>query len=252
MEISVESREFLQNVRLYLVSSGKNENEIEDIIGELEDHLHEAERDGKSVEDIIGKTPKEYMEELAGEMPIDVKGLLKYIPIIFAGALSYVVMGDAIRGELEYSVIQLVGYPIIFMLSLLFTSILFKNVASTKVRKAKEWFLFWVVGSTPLVLFIALIFLNRGYDTPTVQLGSVGSFIGIGLAIIVFVGLALWSKSWVAVIIPLILFLPEFIITRSALEEDTKIMLNGAKMVAVLVVFLIMMRVENNKATAGK
>ncbi|WP_026672405.1 HAAS domain-containing protein [Alkalihalobacterium bogoriense] len=252
MGISVESREFLQNLRLYLISSGKNENEIEEIIGELEDHFQEAERDGKSVEDIIGKTPKEYMEELAGEMPIDVKGLLKFVPIVFVGAISYIVMGDAIRGELEYSVIQLIGYPVVFLISMLLTLFLFKYIASTKVAKVKEWFLFFVVGGTPLVLFVALIFLNRGIDSPTVQIGSVGSFIAVALAIIVFIGISIWSKSWIAVILPTLLFLPEFIITHSDFHEDTKIMLSGAKMVAVLVVFLIMMRLENKKAATGK
>ncbi|WP_071461513.1 HAAS domain-containing protein [Bacillus massilinigeriensis] len=227
MEISSESREFLENLRFYLISSGKKEKEIEEIIGELEDHLSEAEQNGKNVEDIIGKSPKEYMEQIANEMPVDIKGLLKYIQIIVIGAFSYILMGDAIRGELEYSLIDMIGYPFIFLLSLLLTSVLFKYVASNKITKTKEWLLFGIVGSTPLPLFIALIFLDRFYDTPTIQFGVIGNFIAIVFSIVVFVGIAIWSKTWVSIILPIILFLPEFIINKFSLEESTKIILSG-------------------------
>jgi hypothetical protein len=40
MKLSRESRDFLENLRLYLFSSGKNEKEMEEIIEELEDHLY--------------------------------------------------------------------------------------------------------------------------------------------------------------------------------------------------------------------
>ena len=40
--LSKESRKFLGDLRVYLISSGKNEKETNEIIGELEDHLMEA------------------------------------------------------------------------------------------------------------------------------------------------------------------------------------------------------------------
>ncbi|MCI3926824.1 hypothetical protein MO973_42300 [Paenibacillus sp. TRM 82003] len=227
MEISIESREFLNNLRLYLFSSGKNEKEIEEIIGELEDHLFEAEQKGKNVEEIIGKTPKEYMEQIANEMPIDVKGLLKYIPIIVLGAFSYIFMGDAIQGELEYSVVDMIGYPSILLFSLLLTAVLFKYVASNKISKIKEWLLFGIVGCTPMALFMALIFLNRYYHTPTIQFGVIGNMIAIAFSILVFVGIALWSKTWMSIILPIILFSPEFIINKSNLEVSAKEILSA-------------------------
>lgn len=227
MEISSESRDFLENLRLYLFSSGKNEKEIEEIISELEDHLNEAEQKGKNVEDIIGKTPKEYMEQIANEMPLDIKGLLKYIPIIVIGAFSYILMGDAIRGELEYSLIDLIGYPFIFLLFLLLTSMLFKYVASHRISIIKEWSLFGFVSFTPLALFVALIFLDRYYETPTIQFGVIGNISAIVFSILVFIGIAIWSKTWISIILPIILFLPEFIVINSSLEESTKLILRG-------------------------
>ncbi|TKC17106.1 HAAS domain-containing protein [Robertmurraya kyonggiensis] len=248
MKISKDSREFLENLRLYLFSSGKNGKEIEEIIGELEDHLFEAEKNGKNVEDIIGKTPKEYMEQIANEMSIDIKGLLKYIPIIVIGAFSYILLGDAIRGELEYSVFEMVGYPFIFLFSLLLTSVLFKYVASNKISKIKEWFMFGVMGSTPLVLFIALIFLDRFYHTPAIQLGVVGKVIAIILPILVFVGIAIWSKTWVSIVLPIILFFPEFILDRTDLVESTKLTVSGIIVPVCFVAYaLIVMKIEKNK-----
>ncbi|GED17497.1 HAAS domain-containing protein [Aneurinibacillus migulanus] len=247
MKISRDSREFLENLRIYLFSSGKNEKEIEEIIGELEDHLYEAERDGKNVGDIIGKMPKEYMEQIANEMSVDIKGLLKYIPIIVIGAFSYILMGDAIRGELEYSLIDMIGYPFISLFTLLLTSVLFKYVASNKISKIKEWIMFGIVGSTPLALFMTLIFLDRYYDTPTIQFGVIGNIIAIVFSILVFVGVAIWSKTWVSIILPIILFLPEFVISKTNLQESTKVILIGIIVTVCFVIYtLTVIKLEKN------
>ncbi|MFD9625270.1 hypothetical protein [Peribacillus muralis] len=65
--LSNESQLFLENLRLYLFSSGKKTEEVEDIMEELAAHLFEAERNDKSVEHIIGRSPKEYMKLLSDE-----------------------------------------------------------------------------------------------------------------------------------------------------------------------------------------
>lgn len=44
MKLSPESRKFIEDLRLYLFSTGKSDQEIEDIVAELEDHLWEAEK----------------------------------------------------------------------------------------------------------------------------------------------------------------------------------------------------------------
>ncbi|MDQ0178175.1 HAAS domain-containing protein [Bacillus chungangensis] len=248
MNISKESRDFLENLRVYLFSSGKNEKETEDIIEELEDHLYEAEKNGKSVADIIGKTPKEYMGQLANEMSFDFKGLLKYIPIIILGAIAYIVMGDAIRGEMEYSLLDLIGYPFIFIFALFLTTVLFKYVASNKISKIREWLLFGIIGMTPMLLFIALIYLNRFYDTPIIQFGTAGNMIAIAMSILVFIGIALWSKTWVTIILPITLFLPEILLDMTNLQESTKLILNGTIIpLCVGIYLLIVFKIEKNK-----
>ncbi|MMZ62361.1 hypothetical protein D1872_245670 [compost metagenome] len=88
MNLSKKSIDFLENLRVYLFSSGKNEKEIEGIIREVEDRLYEAEKNGENVDDIITKASKEYMAQLTNEMSSDFEGLLKYIPIMILGAMS--------------------------------------------------------------------------------------------------------------------------------------------------------------------
>ena len=59
---------------------------LREITEELEDHLYEAELSGKSIERIIGASPKEYMMSISTEMKTDYKAWAKYIPLIIIGS----------------------------------------------------------------------------------------------------------------------------------------------------------------------
>jgi uncharacterized membrane-anchored protein len=58
--LSNKSERFLVELRMHLMSKGKNDNEINEITEELEDHLLQAEAEGKDVTHIVGESPKEY------------------------------------------------------------------------------------------------------------------------------------------------------------------------------------------------
>ncbi len=238
MYISAESQKFLENLRVYLFSSGKNEIEIDEIIGELEDHLCEAEKNGKNIDDIIGKSPKEYMNQVANEMHLDLKGLFKYISIIMIGAFAFILTGEAIRGVLEFSVIDLVGYPLIFFLYLFTTAVVFKYVSSRHLTKTKEWILLGIAGVVPVFLFMIQIYLNNAVNTPTYGFGTIGNMIAIGCAAIIFICIAVWSKSLTIIIIPVLLFLPEVIINLTTLQEQTKAILNATIPFALIGIYI--------------
>ncbi|SDZ04875.1 hypothetical protein [Thermoactinomyces sp. DSM 45892] len=227
MMVSKESQSFLDNLKVYLYSSGKKEQEIKEIVEELRDHLHEAEKNGKGVDDIIGMTPRDYMEQLANEMPFDLKGWLKYLPMIFIGALAYTVMGDAIEGNVKYSLIECIGYPFLLLLSLFSISMLFKYISSHKVSSWKERILFVGVAFViPTALFVALIFLGKPYSTTVIHLGDTGNVVSIVLSALVFVGVAIWSRTWDAIILPAILFVPGVLLKQTNLTVSTKEMLS--------------------------
>ncbi|WP_445488130.1 HAAS domain-containing protein [Niallia sp. 03133] len=247
MNISKESRGFLEDLRLYLFSSGKNEKETEEIIGELEDHLYEAEKNGKNIEDIIGKTPKEYMAQLAKEMSFDFKAVLKYIPIIVLGGFSYILMGDALHGGIKYSLLDIVGYLFIFLLTLFLTAVLFKYVASNEISKTKEWLIFGLVGITPTTLFVALMYLDRYYYTPVIQFGTVGNIIAIVFSILIFIGISIWSKTWISIILPIILFLPEILINKTSVQESTKLIVIGILFPVCMGIYFLIIRKKEKR-----
>ena len=248
MHISMESRDFLENLRVYLISSGKKEIEINEIIEELEDHLYEAEKNGKKIDDIIGKSPKEYMEQVANEISFDLKGVVKFIPIVMLGAFAFILTGKAIRGFLEFSIIDLVGYPLIFLLYLLITASVFKYVSSRHLTKIKERILLGTTSLFPFVLFMVLLYLNSSINTPAIEFGIIGNIVAISCAAIIFIWIAVWSKSWVTIIIPILLFLPEGMVNLTTLEDKTKAILHTTIPFALIGIYLfILWNKERNK-----
>ncbi|WP_163529505.1 DUF1129 family protein [Halobacillus ihumii] len=232
MTLSNQSREFLENLRLYLVSSGKNEEDIEDIVNELGDHLSEAEKQGKSVQDIVGQSPKEYMEQLGGEMRIDSKSIVKYGIFLLVGALSYILLGDVINGGVELSVMQAVGYPIIFCLFVGLIVGVFRNLASSQPGKIKQWTLLGILGIVPLLLLLCLIMLNEAYKTPTIQFSDAANILTAVIAVAVFIGMSLWSKTWILIIVPLFTFGPDLLLGETNLQESTQLVLSSLLMFA--------------------
>ena len=251
MHISKEGQDFLDNLRVYLISSGKKEAEINEIIEELEDHLYEAEKNGKNIDDIIGKSPKEYMNQVASEMSLDLKGLVKYVPIIIIGAIAFILTGKAIRGILEFSIIELVGYPLIFLLSLFTTAIVFRYVSSRHLSKITEWFLFGITGVLPVLLFLILIYTNDAINSPSFVFGVIGNIVAIGFAAIIFISLAIWSKSSTLIMIPILLFLPEVVINLTTLQVQTKAILYAIVPFALIGIYLLIyLNIE--RITSGK
>src|SRR5690625_794199 len=94
MKLSKESEKFIGDLRVYLCSSGKNETRRVEIIDQLTVHLHEAEKDGKSSEQVVGSTPEEYMAMVSEEMEIDYKRWSKYAALIIFGSFAIQIFSD--------------------------------------------------------------------------------------------------------------------------------------------------------------
>lgn len=106
--LTKDSEQFLIELRNYLVYKGKNDDEINEICDELEDHFTTSLEKGKSIEDIIGKSPKEYMESISKEMKTDVKQSIVTGIFGLLTVLSYFSIGSAIKGNFSLSLHQLV------------------------------------------------------------------------------------------------------------------------------------------------
>ncbi|MCR8848005.1 hypothetical protein NQ095_06260 [Rossellomorea sp. SC111] len=247
MSLSKESEDFLGNLRIYLISSGKNEKEVDEIVGELEDHLVETEKRGKSVAEVTGLTPREYMDQISGEMPIDYKSIFKYIVMVLLGALSFIVLGDALSGDLEYSLFVLIGYPLVITGFLFCTAAVFKYVSSHPVSKVREWTLFLILGGVPMVLLTGLLFLSQIIDAPTVAIEGVGEFFALALAIAVLIGVSLWSKTWMMIILAVLLNGPEMLIQQSSFSEETKLILTGISLPVFVGGYFVLLILKDKK-----
>lgn len=219
--LSKRSQTFIEDLRVYLFSSGKKEEEIEEIVTELEDHLIEAEKRGKSTEEIIGNSPKTYMQQLSNEMKVDYKTWMKYFVIIIAGVFSISIIGDILNGPISYSLLEIGGSLVISLLFIMLTFWVFKLVSSRSLTYGIQGLLFFLLAIFPLGLFIGLEFATRSITTPVVEFGIIGTWIAGGLTVIFLISICIWAKTLVLPVIAAFLVLPEYLLGFTNMNEET-------------------------------
>lgn len=225
-QLSKTSTIFLEDLRVYLFSSGKHSDEIDEIVEELEVHLQEAEKNGKPIEKVVGHSPKEYMEQLSDELPIDYKTWFKYILIIIFGAFSFTLADDLLEGTLSYSLLELIGHVIIAGLLIVGLFAAFKYIAANQLSKWKEIAVLSLLGLGPIASFVGLIYLNRAVETPMIHFGTTGTIL-TAIAMTMFVaGISWWAKTWVIPIILTLLQLPEYLLGLTAMDQQTVMVLS--------------------------
>lgn len=244
-QLSAKSKKFLEDLRVYLFSSGKNEDETEEVIEELEVHLTEAEENGKPIEKIIGQTPKAYMEQLSNEMAIDYAAWFKYIPIIILGAFSFTIVGDLIQGELSYSLLSIFGHLFITFLFLVLVFWSFKYISVNSLSNSKQALIFFVLGLLPISMFVGLIYLDRAIETPIIHFGIVGTIMTAIITFVFVVGVSIWAKTWVLVILLTLLNLPEYLLGQTTIEETTQLIAGTAISYGGIAIYLLITMKRN-------
>ena len=90
-----------------------------------------------------------------------------------------------------------------------------------------------------MALFVGLLVLNKAYSTPTVVFTMTWNIIAAGFAIAVFIGMAIWSKTWVTIIIPALLFIPDLVLGAANVQETTKAILSSLVLFIGMAVYLL-------------
>ncbi|WAA13145.1 HAAS domain-containing protein [Fervidibacillus halotolerans] len=221
MQLSKKSEQFLENLRLYLVTSGKKDKEINDIVNELEDHLREAEKRGKNVDKIIGRSPKEYMENLAGEMTTDHKMIMKILPVFLIGFCAFIALGDLIKEGIRYTWLELIGYPVtvLILLSIIIVSI--KGMAANQIGEKAQLIIMSMLVLLQIGSFITLIFLKDQFGPPVFILNEVGNWIVGIIASLVLITISIWSKTWTPIFLPFAVYVPEVVLELDWIAERT-------------------------------
>ncbi len=225
-DLSKKSQSFLENLRLYLFSSGKDEAEINAIVEELEDHLIEAEARGKTVDYIVGESPKEYMNQISNEMTTNKSSVLKFLLMIIFGAFSYSVLTNAVKGQLSYSLFEIIGAVIVCFILIMVVGSVFKYIAANSLSRKKEFAIFYVTGLLSIGLFIGLIYANRLIETPIIHFGSIGTIIAVIVTLGFLIGMSLWSKTGVVLIILALLVIPNVLFRFIDVNPETQLILS--------------------------
>ncbi|WP_442853246.1 HAAS domain-containing protein [Bacillus sp. EB01] len=241
LQLSEKSRKFIDDLRLYLFSSGKNDQEIKEIAEELEDHLYEAEVNGKSIDRIIGRSPKEYMMSISSEMKTDYKAWAKYVPPVIIGAMSYFVFGDLLQGTLNYSLLKIAGtvvYCILFLVSVLFA---FRFMARNQVSKLKEFLILLLPTFIGTFFFGGIIIADSLYPTPIIHFGTLGSII-TGVLFLGFVVIfSIRAKTTILPVVLIALHLPTLLLSHTSFSEITQLIVGWIITYLLIIVYLFFM-----------
>ncbi|WP_411954876.1 HAAS domain-containing protein [Alkalibacillus sp. S2W] len=163
--ISKEGERFIEKMRSYLISKGKTDAEIEGLLETAKVHLIEGEKDGKSVEDILGKSPETYAKALDSVMTVstkeDTKHLINFIIVIF----SLVFINNLLNDPLNVSLLELIGFPSMFILWIVVT-ILGLRVDLSELN-IKNWVSLFLLAMVPSSVTVGVLYFRSFYD-PTI------------------------------------------------------------------------------------
>lgn len=210
MKISKEGEKFLIDTKVYLITKGIKEEDVDAFLEDAELHLIEGEKKGKTVSDIFGNSPKEYAEELANEMEKDKSGSIKSILGMIIGVGGYWLLTNIFFGspsqQFTLTNVQLIGYPIILIITIIGTIVAFRM--SSFKSKLVEFGIIYVIVMVPILLLVLLMFMNKWYGTPVLQLTTIQSYILAGIVLLVLLIGEAYILGWIgilAVIIPLLI-----------------------------------------------
>ncbi|MFL0200382.1 hypothetical protein ACHFI2_07160 [Exiguobacterium acetylicum] len=211
MTLSTESTRFLEDLKVYLLASGKNEQATNEIVTELEDHLIEAEADGKSVRAITGDSPAAYIQSISHEMAFDSKQAFWTIMQVYLGASSFLYLQNLLNGTTTYSILLVGGFLLISAVYLTTLALLFRKDALRDTARPRL-LRYGIHGSVHVLLIVGLLIVNGLIDSPKITLSlSVGWM--IGALLIAWILITAWkTKTWILPIAVFVFFVPQLLL----------------------------------------
>ncbi|MGI1829708.1 HAAS domain-containing protein [Bacillus safensis] len=244
--VSKETRHILLELQLYLISKGKNQGEIDELMDELTAHAVEAVKDGKTGEDVFGGDPRGYADELAKELSGNHKDWVPFVSAFLIGSLFYMILADAISQNLSYSWFALIGYPLVLMANVIMIIVMFR--ASAFQTSSRVFLYFWMLGIFQLTAMVTIKLLDQKVGTPLLVLTSGqrwGVILLMLLCIVVFNAIL---KANVVSLIPIIFFGPQLIFEWIGWTSPSVILLQSLLSIVILIgLIFIVLRRTNKK-----
>ncbi|OIJ15159.1 hypothetical protein BKP35_04725 [Anaerobacillus arseniciselenatis] len=172
--LTEENRKYYEKMLVYIRLSYRiSDLETEETLSELLDHLLDAQEEGKNAEEVFGKNPKKYADEIIGELPKMVTkertsligmGILFFLAVSMilsgiialvshyyfteAGLMKEFYLGSALlKTAISIPVAFFLLYSIIFYL---------RWSCFKKINKIAEFFVFWFYGAFSVGLFVII------------------------------------------------------------------------------------------------
>ncbi|WP_240335296.1 DUF1129 family protein [Paraliobacillus sediminis] len=203
-QLNEENLFYYEEMLVYLrLSYQKSEQATEEILTELLDHLLTAQDQGRTAEDVFGGNPKQYADEIVGELPkmltkerftfINI-GILSFLSAgIFATSTINLVLFYFFEiGEL-YRVTHLPSILIEGILSILFAFLFvwvivhyLRWTTFKKIHKVKEFFILWLLSIITLGMVVVIYLFFPDF----------GIAIDIPYWVLLFASLGLFLINW--------------------------------------------------------
>ncbi|HAL01117.1 hypothetical protein [Exiguobacterium sp.] len=250
MTLSTESTRFLEDLKVYLLASGKNELATNEIVNELEDHLIEAEADGKSVRAITGDSPADYIQSISKEMAFDPKEAFWIVLQVFLGASSFLYLQNLLNGTTTFSILLVAGFLLISAVYLITLAFLFRQDALRDGERPRIM-RYGIHGSIHFLLIIGLLIVNGLVDSPKITLSPSVSWM-IGALLILWILVTAWkTKTWILPIAVSIFFVPQLLLLFVFnLSEITAVLVSYVlTSITIAVIFLRKSKQDQSKNT---
>lgn len=232
--ISKEGKKFIEELDMYLVSTGKSEEEIKEFIQEVEEHLILSEKEGKNVVDIFGDSPEGYAESVAREISYNIKDILKTIAICMLGFGSWIFLGRIDNRVFEMSPFEALCTPITFVITMLLGYYTSQKYAFKEKKRAISIYLILVLNIFNL-MWIKLV--GKNMDQSIVLSTMIVNII----IIIMFIALIVISKrinTWI-LMIPFVWYIGVVISNFTNLDLTDNSLLNIISSILGLVFIFI-------------
>ncbi|HDM8584495.1 TPA: hypothetical protein P0P74_000048 [Staphylococcus aureus] len=153
--LSKQSQDFLEKLRVELLFRGKTEEEVEELLEELEDHLTMAEKNNEDTSSIINTPIKSMADQLSPEISLTT-GLYKYITLYFSFILAVIIIPRFLDlGTFDVTIAFLLYIASIVILGVVIGMLILRN---TLVRFGYQKITYVINVTYGIVVFLWMIF----------------------------------------------------------------------------------------------
>ncbi|GGE69902.1 HAAS domain-containing protein [Priestia taiwanensis] len=236
MKLSKEGELFICDLSGYLLTKGVSDKQRLEFIEEAEAHLLEAEANGKTVQDVFGEHPKQYADELSREMNVE-KGWIYYLPLVFFSFVAYTLMTPAIRGELSFSLLGIIGYPVIFVVN---SILLIIGVRTSSFRsKWKGFAILYLFLFVTCITTLIVALVDRFIMEPIIVVDGAYRWLVVASCLLFFTLVAWKEKSWIWIGVPLILTGPKIILEVIGIQGEASLLIESVTTFGLLAILFL-------------